>query len=202
MRRLCSYLAVGLLVGALSCAAPAGPPLLDADPASLGFGTTTPATPVVRSVTLTNVGESDVQVDAALITGDGAAAWETPSVSDDLIAIGGSLTVEVTFAPATEGAYSAVLELRLTSGTLVTGGPNCGGGGLESGLATVDLDGIAEALVGGDSDFDGLPDPVEVTVGTDPEDADSDDDCSTASTPTPTTTACSTAPSSASSKPT
>ena len=176
MARLRTYFALVVLLGALSCFSPSGePPLLEPDSASIGFGTTPVGTPVIRTATLTNSGGVDITVDAVLITGDGASAWSAPAASASEVAIDGVMTVELTFDPSVEGAFSAVLELRL-SAELVTGGPSCAGDGIETAVVTVDLDGIAEAIVGGDSDFDGLPDPVELTVGTDPQDADSDDD--------------------------
>jgi hypothetical protein len=88
-------------------------PNLAASPSSLSFGGVVIGQTASLTVQLTNIGSSDLVVQPPTITGSGAAHYRQEFGSTSAITLppGGSRTVTVTFAPTSNGAKHATLQV-------------------------------------------------------------------------------------------
>lgn len=87
-------------------------PDLDVAPTTLDFGTVTLGSAPTQQVTLTNAGDTDLQVTGLATTGDGT--FTLGGFSGGLIAPGNSEMVSVTFAPDAVSTDSGTLEVSST----------------------------------------------------------------------------------------
>ena len=85
------------------------PPTLTLNPAALSFGNTAQgATSPARSITITNTGGAEAQLQAATTSGDFAVAASSCGTT---LAPAASCSVQITFTPAATGSRTGVLTL-------------------------------------------------------------------------------------------
>ena len=174
----------GLLI-ALSCAGGSTDIGLRTTPTSLDFEELLGGASATLDLVISNDTEEELQLAAPSINDDGVGAFTavlTAAGPDGYPAVPalGSLTLPVTFtAPLNPGEYTAFLDIELFLPDVFSGGggDSSNGEALRTSLR-VALRGSSAGNPGTtiDTDGDGLPDAVELSLGTDPNDADSDDD--------------------------
>jgi beta-lactamase superfamily II metal-dependent hydrolase len=113
-----------------------GTPALAASPTALDFGSVAVAGSAIRSVTITNVGLSAIDLNPPFaINGTASSQYSAAAPAVTTLAPGAATTVAVTFAPTTSGTKNASLSITGTGGdTAVVGltglatAPGGGGG--------------------------------------------------------------------------
>lgn len=88
-------------------------PLVWVSPLSIDFGSQFLGSPVTKPVTVTNTGAVAVPISGVTITGSGASAFtQTNNCVGSRAARGATCTVQVTFAPAADAAFTATLTVE------------------------------------------------------------------------------------------
>jgi uncharacterized membrane protein len=87
-------------------------PDIEVDPASVDFGEVTVGETATDSVSVSNDGGAPLDLSSVSVTGSDAGAFSVTDSGDGTIAPGESTTVELEFAPDSEGDKSAQLEIE------------------------------------------------------------------------------------------
>ncbi len=89
-------------------------PILTVEPTEINFPETTTGDSVTHSVTIANEGETDLLISALFV--DAMDSPFTVEASDEVVAPGERIEVDVSFAPVAAGAHEATLVIRTNGG--------------------------------------------------------------------------------------
>lgn len=162
---------LALLLLAIACVPATAP--LEPRLGELWFGELTTGESSTQQVVFDNVLSDDAIIASITLAGNPAFTWSA-DVTDRVLE-GGTLTVDITLLPTAVGEYVGDL-IVVASPAAPSAGGVCGTSGENSTTRAVHLVGSVLGSPTDDADVDGLPDVVEIEIGTDPNDADSDDD--------------------------
>jgi hypothetical protein len=107
-------------------------PVIEVDPSSVEFGEVTVGEAATDSVAVTNTGDAPLELTSVSVTGSDASAFAVTDSGDGPVASGETTTIQLEFAPDSEGDKTAQLEIESND-------PNAG-------TVTVDLSGSGAAV--------------------------------------------------------
>jgi len=139
----------------------------------LWFGDIELPSTVTLEVVFDNVLSDDALITEVVLAGNPAYTWS--ATETERVPEGGSVTFTVSLAVTAPGEYVGDLIVVSHAASPSAGGA-CGATGEDATTRAVHLVGRMIGEPGDDGDLDGIPDVVEIDIGTDPTDADSDDD--------------------------
>ncbi|MHB8878521.1 MAG: choice-of-anchor D domain-containing protein, partial [Myxococcaceae bacterium] len=85
---------------------------IEAQPASVDFGTTAPGFPVERTVTLSNRGRGPLTLGETFLSGESPSVFTVQPLEAQSLSVAESVTVRLVYAPTAEGSHAARLVVR------------------------------------------------------------------------------------------